>query len=78
MLQKRNEWYWKQDRRFLLQNDGQIKYYDEEEQKGTVIMDKNARCIRTGKLSFEIQIVNRTYFLFGKTITEVEQWIEEI
>lgn len=50
MLQKRNEWYWKQDRRFLLQNDGQIKYYDEDEQKGTVIMDKNARCIRTGKI----------------------------
>lgn len=41
-------------------------------------MDKKTRCIRTGKLAFEVQIENRTYYLYGKTMAEVDSWIEEI
>lgn len=37
VLSKRNEWYWKQERLFVLQWDGQMKYFDMDiNQKGTI------------------------------------------
>jgi PH domain len=63
----------------VLHHDGQIKYYDEkDDQKGTIVMEKTTRCIRTGKLSFEVQIDNRIYYLFGSSMQDVDSWLEEI
>ena len=63
----------------MLHHDGQIKYYaDSTDHKGTIVMDAKTRCVRTGKLSFEIQIENRTYYLYGQAMQEVDSWLEEI
>lgn len=53
-MQKRNEWYWKQDRLFVLLKSGEMKYYDMDmTQKGTIQLNKHCYCVNKDK-GFEL------------------------
>ena len=78
VLQKRNEWYWKQERHFVLYLNGEVKYFQNEaDQKGTIVMNKNTKINRTSKTSFEITLDKRTYYLFAEEI-QVDLWIHDL
>jgi len=62
----------------VLYFSGEIKYFENEtEQKGTIVMDKDTKVIRTSKTSFEITLGTRTYYLFGDE-SRVDLWINDL
>ena len=76
---KRNEWYWKQERLFVLTLDGTIKYFDIDiVQKGEINMNKQTRCVRDSDKHFELINGDRTYYLFSEKAGVVDQWITDI
>lgn len=81
MMKKRNEWYMKQERFFVLTKDGVIKYFkDKTLLRGSIILCKESKCIRTSKYSMELQIPSRTYYLFESDFEphSLDKWIAEI
>ena len=64
---KRNKWYWKQDRLFILSQDGQLKYFDlDAEQKGTILLTKETRILKKKAAHFEIINPERTWYLYSE------------
>ena len=42
VLQKRNEWFVKQDRFFVLYTNGEMRYYNKEQHRGTIRLTNQA------------------------------------
>ena len=78
-MKKRNEFYWKQVRRFVLYPDGNIKYYKNKTiQRGNIFLDGKTRVVKTGRNSMEIQQAARTYYLFDSGKSDIDGWITDL
>lgn len=62
--------------------DGLIKYYkDKTLHRGTIILCKQTRTIKTSKSSFEIVTPTRTWYLYtlsDQTMDVVDAWVRDI
>lgn len=63
-LKKKNQYFMKQVRTFILTNEPKLTYYkNETEYKGEVILSRQVYARRSGRDRFEIVTPQRTYFL---------------
>jgi predicted homoserine dehydrogenase-like protein len=82
-LKKRNEFYIKQERYFVLTRDGCIKYYkDKTLQRGSFLLDKTTKITNPKKGRLEIVMPRRTFILFNsgskeETVT-VDMWFKSL
>ena len=80
-MKKRNEFYIKQVRLFILNKEGKIDYYkDKILYRGTIKLTKDTKVIKTGKDRFEIHTPHRVYYLFETDSGrhESDNWIDRI
>ena len=86
---KKNKYLMKQERKFVLFLDGTIKYYKDDEQKGTIQLEKGRRMIKDGKSSATVPSTTKDFKLIqladiGKEPKEerysslLDDWIEAI
>lgn len=75
ILLKKNKWYMKQERRFKLYANGQIKYFKDAELKGTMELTRDARCRKLNKYEIEITLPKRdkNYTLVQHDLTKCPQ-----
>jgi len=80
-LKKRNEYYWKQVRHFALLKDGTVKYYkDYTLHRGTIVLCKDTKIVKTNKVSFEIVTPARTYYLYdaANDAKNIQLWVDDL
>ena len=78
-LKKMNEYYMKQVRMFVLKGNGEMKYYKNETlHRGSIMLDKMSRVIKTSKTSFEIVTPNRTWYLYEVDTNTIDAWINAL
>lgn len=80
-LKKKNKFYWNQERTFVLTPEGKMNYYkDKALYRGTILLCKNTKVVKTGRDRFEVHTPNRIYYLSetdnSKLMSDV--WIEKI
>lgn len=71
----------KQNRTFVLGRDGEMKYYkDKTLYRGSIILCRNTKVIKTGRSTFEIQTPKRTFYLLESESApnQLDKWIEAI
>jgi len=51
---KKNRWFMEQERRFELYANGDLKYYKGTEHKGTMVLTKRSKALKTGRTNFEV------------------------
>jgi len=64
VMLKKNKFFMKQERNFFLYLDGSIKYYKEEEQKGTMQLVPGKRAYKDGKDKCTIPTATKDYLLY--------------
>ena len=63
-LLKKNRWFQKQVRYFILHPNGELKYYkDVKKYKGKITLGKNTRILKTAKNQIEVPTVDKSYIL---------------
>jgi predicted homoserine dehydrogenase-like protein len=82
-LKKRNEFYIKQERYFILTQDGCIKYYkDKTLQRGSFLLDKTTKVNMPKKGRIEIKLPKRTFILFNSGMKDetntVDMWFKAL
>lgn len=73
ILLKKNKWYMKQERRFKLYANGQLKYFKDSEQKGTMELTKDSSCKKISRYEIEITLPergNKKYVLLQNDLTK--------
>ena len=81
VLVKRNKGYWKQDRFFTLSRDGQLKYFEDQEHKGTIVLTRGSRVVKKKANHFEIVNTDRTWFLYSEAKNPerlIDAWIAAV
>lgn len=65
LLLKKNRWMMKQERRFKLYATGEIKYFKDQELKGSMQLskDSSARKISRNEVEVKLNAVHKTYIL---------------
>lgn len=78
ILQKRNVWFWKQDRHFILHKNGLLSYYSDGTAKGMILLNKYSKVdiIQEGQFDLTVR-EGRVYHLFCKP-QAVKQWVQDI
>jgi hypothetical protein len=79
ILLKKNKWYMKQERRFKLYANGQIKYFKDAEMKGCMELTKDARARKLNKYEVEVTLPkkDKTYTLMQHDLTKVPMKTEK-
>ena len=66
MLEKRNKVFVKKKRHFVLHKNGKLKYYNHGNPCGTIELSKQTKIEGKSDVQFNLEIGERTYFLFAK------------
>lgn len=78
-MKKVNWLHMSQKRIFRLFPDGQIKYFKtNNQQRGTIILSKGDRVVKTGRQKFEIVQPTRTWFLEESSPGTIDQWFQNV
>ncbi|CDW87721.1 3-phosphoinositide-dependent protein kinase 1 [Stylonychia lemnae] len=79
LIKKRNQYYMKQVRTFILTTEPKLSYYkDETEYRGQIPLTRQVYARRSGRDRFEVVTPQRTYFLFECQAGDSDQWIVQI
>jgi hypothetical protein len=78
ILLKRNEWYWKQERHFVLHTNGELKYYKDGNQRGTIMLNAQTRLQIESRSHLELHNAGRVYHLFCKKPDLMAAWIDDM
>ena len=80
-LKKKNEWYIKQERRFVLYKSGKIEYFEpkKNEKRGSFQLTYNCEVHRVTANQFDVSVPGRVYNLYSVLDHEpVEGWVQDL
>ena len=80
ILSKRNEYYWKQDRRFVLYQSGRVLYFEPKtnEMRGHLQLTARCHCERVSPKQFNLIVPGRTFNLYAAQEKALDGWLQDI